>query len=599
MYSIEQKDSQLIGSKPHVSYHLDFSQAGRHLVHITMRVTNTARSIVVCLPSWTPGSYKIREYAANLHSIKACTPNKETLHWKYLSKNKWEIQAAGSDVVITFVVYAHERSVRTSHVNRAHAFVMPGTMLPYVVGMEDTCHHVSIDVADSGWKHITTALSPVGATRKEEFPVFGALNYDILVDSPIEVGNHWVARFSECGAEHEIAVSGEVSIDKEWLVDQLRTIVVTEARMFGGVPYDRYVFFLQFYPGVRGGLEHARSSVNAWDPLALKDTASARSFLALLCHEYFHTWNVKRIRPIELGPFNYESENYTEMLWLAEGATSYYDDLIAYRCGFMSAEDYIKTLSAEHLGKLAGCPGRFEMSTADSSFLAWVKLYLSGPDSNNRFPSYYVKGGVIFLLVDMEILRRTDGAVRLDDVMVALWKMYKVRPEQGITADEFFDVLKAVTQLDLREQIEEWLHGTTELPYEAVFSSFGLEWAIVPQAKNDAIHMPPQPDTGAVLREENGRLLVASVSSGTPADKARLGVDDEILTVNGKRVKTIREWEEALRASGANREAAVEYTCDGLVFSTAVVPEQPVQWALTQSVRNEQQERLFSVWLTR
>ncbi|MGA0834418.1 MAG: M61 family peptidase, partial [Candidatus Kapaibacteriota bacterium] len=326
-YQIEQRDEQLRGTTARIMYDLHFDRASQHLVRVVMTVSDvTGATVTAVMPAWTPGSYKVRDYAGYQGNVEAFTVRggvKTEAPFRWRDKSSVEITTNGADVVeLHYVVYGFERTVRTNHINRHHAFLVPTATMMYVEGRMQEIHHVVLHHDQHAWPAVSTQLSEV-VPPSERGVVLGALNYDILADSPLEIGNHLVRTFDVQGARHELAVASSQPVDIDWLAEQIRVIVNTEAAIFGSVPYDRYVFILQCYPNSYGGLEHARSSVNAVDPQALLETSKAKGLLALLCHEYFHLWNVKRIRPVELGPFDYTKENYTPMLWLAEGVTSY------------------------------------------------------------------------------------------------------------------------------------------------------------------------------------------------------------------------------------------------------------------------------------
>ncbi len=467
-------------------------------------------------------------------------------------------------------------------------------------------HHVLLAHNRALWPSLSTSLSPVKAPSQEGV-LLGALNYDVLADSPIEIGDHQVRTFMEAGATHEVAVATNHTLDVDWLVAQIQRIVHVEAELFGGVPYDRYVFIIQVYPGSGGGLEHARSSVNAVEPSAMLDKSKVVALLSLLCHEYFHTWNVKRIRPVELGPFDYTREAYTSMLWLAEGLTSYYDDLLTYRCGFTTAKEYIDGLSKDHLAKLATVPGRFAMSTRDSSYLAWLKLYMASPDGLNRFPSYYLKGGVIFLLLDIYIIDHSDGKYSLDDALRAMWKRYQLLPTAGMTESECISIIEQSTSIQIRDRLLDWLNGTTELPYNEIFDAVGLRVVTTPKAVDpvkigeDVVFatVPKVPFIGWTLAESNGRIIVKAVEDASPAARAGVGIDDEIVAVDGKRVSTSAQVDHYC-GTMIGKGAILTAHCDGRLYTTTISPvEQPNLRLVALEKPSSRQKQMHDRWLHR
>ncbi|HYF04045.1 MAG TPA: PDZ domain-containing protein, partial [Patescibacteria group bacterium] len=506
---------------------------------------------------------------------------------------------------ISYSYYGNERTVRTPHVNRFHASIFPVACMFYVDGRQDEIHHVILHHDSNEWKEVSTALSPVNSFKNGGKVILGALNYDILADSPIEIGNQQVRTFEHLGAKHEVALVSQTSFDVDWLTEQTKEIVRVEAHFFGGLPYDRYVFIVHVVPNLYGGLEHARSSVNMVDVGAFSDKTKAIQLLSLLCHEYFHTWNVKRIRPRELGPFDYTRENYTRMLWLAEGFTSYYDDLLTYRCGFYTRDEYLKNIAKDHLGKLARVPGRKAMSVKDSSQLAWVKLYLPTPDSGNRFPSYYLKGGVIAMLLDFYIIEKSGGAKTLDDAVRAMWDLYLKRPELGLTEDEVIDITEKSTGVAVREFFLKMLDGRDELPYEEAFKNFGLV-VKEKQVKKETekfgekrTFLKPSENffTGLTLKD-GAALTVAAVEANSPAEQAGIGVDDEIIAVNGIRVTNVRMFEETLAWNSQNAE--ITAAAEGKLYSAALKPIFKTEFEITVDPNaTVEQKQLLDIWLKR
>jgi predicted metalloprotease with PDZ domain len=377
--------------------------------------------------------------------------------------------------------------------------------------------------------------------------------------------------------------------------------------MWGSLPYDRYLFIIQLLPGQYGGLEHARSSVNMFDVELFADRGKVVKLLALLCHEYFHLWNVKRIRPRELGPFDYDTENYTRMLWLAEGVTSYYDDLSAYRCGFYSRGEFIRTIGEEHLARLLDVPGRLAMSVKDSSFLAWVKLYMPTPDSPNRFPSYYLKGGVIFMLLDLYIIAATDGERTLDDGMRALMARYQSDPSVGVTEEEFIAIVGGATGVEIGELLPGWLGSAGELPVAEIVSAVGLEWRRRESSTESTFgaDIPFQgaaPDRwiGIGVEEIKSGLKVARVWRDSPAEAAGIGADDELIAVNGIRVGSQRSWESLMRGAMRSESVTITAASEGRLYQTELrpVPRQAFELVVKSAPTDQERNRLER-WLAR
>lgn len=598
-YSIEQTDAQLLGTSAAIRYHITFPNAGQHILNVTMEVDSPGTELVLAMPNWIPGSYKVRDFIAYQGDVRASDGEGRDLDIEWIAKNRLRVSAGGAAVVkLIYTYYGNERSVRQTHVNRFHACINPANCLMYVEGRSDEIHHVKIE---HPWQHVSTALSPVADG------VWGALNYDILADSPLEIGDHFVATYKRHGASHEVAITGTGDFNAEWLAEQTKRIIDQAAAMWGTLPYDRYVFIIQLLPGQYGGLEHARSSVNMFDSEVFADKGRVVQLLTLLCHEYFHLWNVKRIRPAELGPFDYNTENYTRMLWLAEGVTSYYDDLNSYRCGFYSRDEYLKALAGEHLSRLLDVPGRKAMSVKDSSYLSWVKLYLPTPDSANRFPSYYLKGGIVFLLLDLSIIADTDGRHSLDDGMRALMERYLADPATGITEDEFITIVSGAVGVDIRERLLGWLGSTEELPVEEIAGRVGLLWRKKETRKEnkfgaDLEFHPAAGDRWIGMQLEDGRtgVKVARVWRDSPAEEAGIGADDEVIAMDGIRVSSVKQWDALLRGARDRERIRIIAASEGKLYQTGIVPRERDAYELVEKEDMSDAERTrLERWLVR
>jgi len=603
-FTIEQTDAQLLNTRAAIRYHLHFERASQHLVRIVMEIDGcTDSSVKVSMPVWIPGSYKVRDMNQHQGNVICRDTFGNPLSMKWLTKNTLEVLCPHTEsVIISYVYYANDLGVRTSHVNRHHAFLVPAACLMFVDGREEEIHHVSFHHDRKVWRELTTSLSPIAGVIKENEPLIcGALSYHILADSPIEIGNHNKTSFTFKNALHEVAIISHHETDIDRLTKDIQKIVESHEKFWGELPYDRYVFMLLVADGQRGGLEHLRCNVSAADPQMFTDTAYYKSVLGLLSHEFFHTWNIKRIRPVEYGPFNYHEENYSTMLWLAEGATSYYDDMLLYRSGLITKDDFMTIGVIANLRMLDSIKGRFAMSVKDSSYLAWIKLYSMSPDANNRFPSYYLKGGVIFLLLDLYIFSNTNGQKSVDTVMHELWRLYTVNPQTGITEHDFIDAIIRTTGVDCEEMFLSWLNGTEELPYNDCLRPFGLEWAELQEGKQPAFGAMVSDDEwmGFSLKDSSKGVIVTFVEDESPAADAGFGIDDIIVEVEGEYVQSVAEFFTLIRNSKATG-VSVKALCDGISFSTTLYPKPRKHKHLCYTPNiTEQQTLLFEKWLNR
>ncbi|MDW8225258.1 MAG: PDZ domain-containing protein, partial [Bacteroidota bacterium] len=573
MYRLDQNDTEVFALPADICYVLSFERADRHLLDIRMEVSTRGEPwLDFVLPSWTPGSYKIREFITNFTLEGVLDEQGHLLEVEWREKNCFRVLCDHAEKVYLKAVYfGNERSVRTTYLSRWQAFIMPSNCLPYIRGRQFEPHHLVIEVDPARWRHITTPLSPVDFGFP---PRLGALTYDILADSPIQIGNHRICACTVGGRLHEIALVSDEPVDDEWIVRTVDRVVRVVWAFWGGeLPYDRYVFIFHFAPNVFGGLEHARSHVLAVDPAALRELAGTHRFLRLLCHEFFHTWNGKRIRPEGHGPFEYSHEHYTQLLWLTEGVTTYYEILLPYWCDFFTQRELLVHLALE-IEQLSHVPGRFYLSVRDSSFLAWVKLYGRSPDGPNRFPSYYLKGALIAWLLDIWILEQTAGRKRLQDGLRELWQRARRRPERGFTEDEVIGALEDATGVSLGSTFVEWLTDRGELPYADFLSRIGLQLQWHSALDRERLfgekymfgRLPGMRFTGLSLREERGSLVVETVEEFSPAAIAGIAIGDEIIALNGVRVQSLTQWDALIGM--ADEAVEVLAASDGRLYTT-------------------------------
>ncbi|MEN9936894.1 MAG: hypothetical protein RLZZ387_3473 [Chloroflexota bacterium] len=532
-----------------IVYTISMPEPHTHLYYVRVDLGELeGATLDVALPVWKPGSYMVREFARHVQGFEARAGNRP-LDWRKLDKSTWRVETGGAEQVsISYQVYAFELTVRTSHLDGTHGYFNPATLCMYVPGRTDeplTAHVVTPDE----WR-VTTGLELVseetgtandftGSVRSTSFFVrrhtFVAGDYDHLVDSPFECGTHRLLTFAVDGIPHEIAIWGHGNEDDAQILADTQKIVETTRDLFGTLPYRRYVFILLLADGQYGGLEHRNSVSNIFPRWEFRPRRAYERFLALTSHEFYHVWNVKRIRPAPLGPFDYTRENYTRELWVSEGITSYYDNLILQRAGLISAERYLEMI-ADDIKLLQSQPGRALQSLAQSSFDTWIKLYRPDENSINSSISYYLKGSLVALLLDLEIRHQTGGERALDDVMRHLFDRY---PEHGPGFAEEEGFLAAVEEEAgraggrFRDLFERYVSGTEELDYERGLALAGLRMAWshagVEGGEAPAWH-------GMRLKTEHGKLKVAAVRSDGPAYAAGVYAHDEIIALDGVRV---------------------------------------------------------------
>ncbi|MGB9178042.1 MAG: PDZ domain-containing protein [Pyrinomonadaceae bacterium] len=511
---------------PEISYKVSMPRPFTHLLEVEMRVRRAANApaqLDIVMPVWTPGSYLIREYERHVQDFEASDAQGRALVWDKTNKNTWRIETGGAgEILAKYRVYANELTVRTNEVNDQHAFWNNAALLMYPDG--ELLAPSTLEVVPYGnWK-IATGLPEVSGRRN----TFRAENFDILYDSPFEVSNFKTISFEVRGVPHRIVIDGEGNYDAERMRQDVQKIVETEAAMMGDIPYHDYTFILHLRSTGGGGLEHLNSTALGYPRSALKSEGGWRGFLGLVAHEFFHLWNVKRIRPDALGPFDYTKENYTKLLWVAEGITDYYASLLVRRAGFVTDREYLNN-QAQAMQSLQSQPGRLQMSAEEASFNTWIKEYRPDENSINTSISYYPKGAALGLLLDLEIRKRSGGAKSLDDVMRYLYTDFYKRGRNYTPAD-FQRACELMTGSSLEDFFRRYVHGREELPYEEKLGYVGLH------LETTRAGAPERPYLGANLNQDGERLMVRAVLAGTPAYDQGLNTGDQVIAFDGARV---------------------------------------------------------------
>jgi predicted metalloprotease with PDZ domain len=521
-----------IGFGGNVRFHYEIAmpKPHRHLYDVTFTAEGPlADEVEVHMPVWTPGSYLVREYARNVQDLEAVAPGGRRLAIAKISKSAWRVAGAAGGFVMRFKLYANELTVQSSHLDDTHGFIHPPSVCPYVEGYLESPCEVTV-VPPPGWR-VATGLEPVEGKQNR----FRAADYDELADCPIECGDYTELSFTARRRWHRLVISGGGEFDAKALARDTKRIVEEELEFWGGAPYKHYTFICHVFPGARGGLEHRNSTVLGIDSFAFHPRKKYEdTVLGLIAHEFFHTWNVKRIRPAVLGPFDYTRENYTRLLWVFEGITSYYDSLLVCRAGLSNPKRYLKHV-AETIAKLEQTPGRRHQSLAESSFDTWIKFYRQNEHSPNAIVSYYLKGELVALLLDLYLRDHTDGRVSLDDVMRELWRRYEADP-RGIDEDEFERIAGEVSGLDLKRFFQRAVHSTAELDFGRALEPFGLRLATKRKGDDGDAAEGPTPWIGAETEGRDGALTVKHVYEGSPADEAGLNAGDILLAIDGYRV---------------------------------------------------------------
>ena len=530
-----------------ISFTVAMPRPHTHLLEVDVAVKRTAsgpQEDRLIMPVWTPGSYMVREFARHVQDFAATDEAGKPLKWEKTNKDTWRIMTNGvPSWHAHYRVYANELSVRTSELNSGHAFWNNANILMYLEGHLQSASTVRV-LAPDVWK-VATGLPAVLGQKN----TFRADNFDILYDSPFEVSNFKTLIFNVKGVAHRIVIDGEGNYDPERMRRDVQKIVETEVELMGGeVPYHDYTFILHLRGG--GGLEHLNSAALGYPRFGFRvapgDRATSaqpnatqslpreyRGFLSLVSHEFFHLWNVKRIRPDALGPFDYTQENYTKMLWVAEGITDYYADLALRRAGLISDNEFLSA-TARAMQALQNTPGRLEQSVEESSFDSWIKYYRQDENSVNSQISYYEKGALLGLLLDLEIRKRSGGAKSLDDVMRYLYTEY-FKKNRNYGPGDFQKACELMAGGSLDEFFNKFVRGKEELDYNAALEAAGLR--LETNAQGAASRgASDRTFFGADLRQEADRLMVERVYAGSPAYEQGLNADDQIVAIDNLRV---------------------------------------------------------------
>jgi predicted metalloprotease with PDZ domain len=584
-----------------VHYHVAMPQPANHLFEVTIEIGDWCEPILdLYLPVWTPGSYLVREYAKHVQEFQVEGAG-QGLDWCKQAKNHWRIQTASiSNLTIFYRVLANDLTVRTNHLDLTHGYFNPAALLMYGVGLTQQPLQVTIVPPVDTWQ-VATPLEAL----PEQSHSFIAADYDSLVDSPFEVGLHQRYEFEVLGKPHQWVVWGQGNLKPERLIEDTRQIIETEAALFGGLPYDRYLFLLHLSANGYGGLEHKTSCSLLYPRFNFREPEQYQRFLQLVAHEFFHLWNVKRIRPKALETFDYNQENYTEALWFCEGVTSYYDLLIPQRAGLYCSTTFLEVLSKD-LTRLQTTPGRLIQPLSESSFDTWIKLYRRHALSDNCQISYYLKGTFITFLLDLLIRQRHRNRRSFDDVLRQLWQQFGLgqqdlgqqdlgqpevgHPEIGYTDAQLQGVIEAVAEIPLDDFFSRYLYGTEELPFNQFLQPFGL----VLQSSAD-----PIPYLGLTIKSEPNQAVVKFVAIDSPSQKVGVEPGDVLLAIDGIMV-TAEGLNDRLKDYKPGQTIAMTlFHGDELrTYDLTLVPSPPKQYRIvTLENPNLEQQKLLQGWL--
>ena len=528
--SAPSQPAQPQASVPDIAFIVSMPKPHTHMLEVEVRIKRKAgveapTAEVLVMPVWTPGSYLIREFERHVQDFMAVDVQGGALPWEKINKNTWRVTTRGSrEWRATYRVYANELTARTNQLNSDHAFWNNAALLMYLEGFLNSPSTLQI-LAPEPWK-VATGLPPASGPKN----TFRADNFDILYDSPVEVSSFKTLSFDVKGVAHRIVIDGEGNYEPDRVRRDVQKIVEASIELMGEeIPYKDYTFILHLRAAPDDGIEHLNSTALAFGRFNFKPEAGYRNFLTLVAHEFYHLWNVKRIRPDALGPFNYTRENYTKLLWVAEGITSYYENIIVRRAGLITDKDFLAG-AAKSFQQLQKTPGRKVMSAEEASFDSWIKHYRRDANSINSQVSYYDKGAIIGLLLDLEIRKLSKGTKSLDDVMRHLYDEF-YKKDRNYTPRDFQKVSEQMAGVSLEGFFAKYVRGREELDYDASLIAAGL------RLNTTGAQKPAETAyLGADLIQEGDRLVVSRVYAGSPAYEQGLNSGDQIVALDNRRV---------------------------------------------------------------
>jgi len=594
-----------------IRYAIFPADPGAHLFQVTVEIDQPdPQGQQFRLPAWIPGSYMIRDFARNIVRLRALTGDGVRARVAKTDKHTWRCAALapGAALSLAYEVYAYDLSVRAAHLDTTHGFFNGSSVFLLAVGREREACRVDVFAPRErryrDWR-IATALAPARGTKRGQFGTYLASDYDELIDSPVEMGRFAAQRFAVHNVEHEIAITGAVpKLDLPRLANDLSLVCATHVRLFEPrtrrPPFDRYCFLTMAIDEGYGGLEHRSSTAllcrrDDLPHTEMKTSTEAyRRFLGLASHEYFHAWNVKRIKPAAFHPYDLQRENYTPLLWLFEGFTSYYDDLALRRCGLLTPDQYLGALAVT-ITNVMQRSGRLKQSLAESSFDAWIKYYKQDENAPNSVVSYYQKGALVAAGLDLLIRGKTAGRRSLDDVMRLFWRRYKSAGAtySGVREEEIAPSIFESTGVDLARTLRAWTRETREPDFAELLPPFGVR-----VERSAAVDSPHYAMLGCRFTAgAEGRISL--VFDGSPAQAAGLSAGDQLVALDGLRAAGSRLDALLMRYRPGDRVAVLAFRRDELLrFDLQLASRPPAKWKLTIDAKaTASARRLRAGWL--
>lgn len=539
-------------SQVKIDFEISFIEPQAHYAEVEMNISGLLKDHVdIKMPVWAPGSYLIREFAKSVEGFSATAGGKNVKSEK-VSKNAWRIYSSkAKNIKIKYRVYGFEISVRTPFITESHAFLSSTGIFMYPDGLLNLPSTVTIKPFKT-WSKVSTGLEPVAG---KPF-TYTAANFDILFDSPIEVGNQDVFEFTAAGVKHEVAMYGGGNYDKEKLKVDMAKVVEQATAIYGENPNKHYTFIVHNFSIGGGGLEHLNSTVLGASKNGYDTEKGYKGFLELVAHEYHHLWNVKRLRPIALGPFDYDNENYTTNLWVAEGFTSYFENKFMLRAGFKTPLETAQAL-VTNIATVSNTPGSKIQTAAETSYDAWIKNYRPNENSGNTSISYYSKGEVIGTLMDLEIANATKGTRSLDNVMHDMYAAYYKKLGRGYTDAEFKTMVEKISGIDFSAFWKKYVNGTDAIEYARYFAYAGIN--VIDENAGKSV-----PYLGVASKKVEGKMIVSSVSRNSAAWDGGLNFNDVLVSVDGLPIDSALEKMPVIATHKVGDEITVTIKRDGI-----------------------------------
>jgi predicted metalloprotease with PDZ domain len=569
-----------------IKYSVNFDDVNKHLFNVKVEIPKHQGSILnLSLPAWIPGSYMIRDFSKNIINLNAQKSN-ENLDINLIDKQNWSITTNGDECTISYQVYAFDSSVRTAYLDQSRAFFNGTSLFLSVDEFKNEKHYVELNQPNftENWK-VATGLKREVGTSVYSFGEYFSDNYAELIDCPVEIGDFTHLEFEVAGTPHYIILNGKHYADTDRVIKDITKLCQHHIDLFekdtgGKPPFDEYWFLTNILQNGFGGLEHKNSTAllcstfdfpNINKPEELTD--GYKTFLSLVSHEYFHNWNVCRIKPEEFVPYSLNNESYTKQLWAYEGITSYYDDFSLFRTGIVSFEDYLK-LKSKTISRVNRGNGQLKQNLIESSFYTWTKFYQQGADAANNIVSYYTKGSLIALWLDLTIRRLTNASKSLDDVMRTLWSDYlnKGNDYKGTQLDTIINIVNDLTNSDVTADFYELLNDKAPVLLTELLADFGVELKQVPSKATSLLEASSEehsPYLGFMFKESALGITATQVLDNSPVEQAGISVQDNIIAIDNI-VVSKGDFANVVNNLQLNQDYNITYIRNGELYNSVV-----------------------------